>query len=158
MLKGQAFISYQKAKFLEDAIDKAERYLCTLKDIQSGVSEAIACNKYNVPKSSLRAFMFKHYNQTHEQKVQYDIYLKWQEKLFMKVMQCKMEEIPETAVESMNYSVQHDLSDRERDIIFKRYAEAKTLDEIGREYGFTRQAIQQSEMRAIRKMRRRKAI
>ena len=156
MLKGTAFISEQKAQILDAAIDKAERYLAALKDIKNGISEPVSCHKYQIPVSSLRNFMFKKFNRNKTNKVATDIYVKWQEKLFMDVANCNINEVPDTAIESMNYAVDNALKDKERDIILRRYAEAQTLEEIAQNYNVTRESIRQLETKALRKLQKKK--
>lgn len=45
------------------------------------------------------------------------------------------------------------LNDREKTVILLRYKEQKTLAEIGREFGITRERIRQIESRALRKLK-----
>lgn len=45
------------------------------------------------------------------------------------------------------------LTEREQDVLRKRYKENKTLDEIGNEFGLTRERIRQIEKRSIAKLR-----
>ena len=156
MLKGVAILTEQKKQVLDAAIDKGERYLAAMKEIRSGVSERVVCRKYKIPLMTLRHFIFAKIQYNDTNKVATDIFVKWQEKLFMDVMKCSIMQVPDTAIESMNYAVEYALNRKERDIILKRYAESQTLREIAQDYGVVCETIRQIEAKALKKLRQRK--
>ncbi len=57
-------------------------------------------------------------------------------------------------VERLRAAIPGTLTDREREVVTRRVYSGHTLQEIGDDFGFTRQYIRQIEARSIRKLRR----
>ena len=65
--------------------------------------------------------------------------------------------IPNMNTDGLGYALAT-LTERERKILFMRYAEGKTHKEIGESFGVTRERIRQVETKAIEKLRKPKAM
>lgn len=69
---------------------------------------------------------------------------------------CAVEEVPEEAVENYRKLLE-ELSDREERIVRLRYGLddgiCRTLEEVAKEFGVTREKIRQVEAKAIKKLR-----
>ena len=161
MAHGRSVTAPEKVQIIEAAINKAERYLAALKAMQNGSSERRACIEHNVSVSNLRNFMLRSFKDGQAVKTIHETYVPWQEQLFMTLMQCKLEEVPPTAEQSIERALRETpLSEHERTVISQRFMKLETLEEVGKTFNATRERVRQIEAKAIRKLKTclRKAI
>lgn len=78
-----------------------------------------------------------------------------EDRIYKAVLQIDEYKIVELTQEEKNLINQalNRLNEREKDIIIQRYADKKSLDEVGYDYNVTRERIRQIETKAMRKLR-----
>ena len=157
----------EKKRLVEAAIEGLRCLEQALAEIAEGTPEAAVCRKYDINKSWFRFLLFNKHNPgfKYSQSVSADPMtwmekglLSWQEHLFLAVMGEKNPlEIPPDIEESVRYLFDPDkriLEEMEREVLLKRFADGKTLQEVGRDYGVNGERIRQIESKALRKLRR----
>ena len=90
-----------------------------------------------------------------EEKLDLKHFLSWQELLWMDIFDEKNPyNIPPSVDEDVKLALNDKyITSRERTIIFMRYAERMTLDQVGAHFHVTRDRIRQIEAKALRKLR-----
>lgn len=82
--------------------------------------------------------------------------MSWQTEVYATVMKCL---IPDYEVESItkliDEIIENNLTDREGEILFARFAEHITLEEIGKELNVTRERVRQLEAKALKRIKKR---
>ena len=147
----------EKEALLKRGIDTAERYLSAMKEALGGKSFSSVSRKYQIPFSSFDFFLTRNFETGKREYMKAkDVFISWEEKLFIDIADCNLEEVPTTALESIQYAIEHTLSDRERAVILMRYEDCQTLEEAANQLNVTRERVRQIEAKALRKLRLRK--
>lgn len=151
---GKSKITSEKMQILDAAIDKAKRYIAAMEAVKNGVSERQACLEQGLNFLNVRSFIFGRSKCKQESKPIREIYVSWQERLFMSIMQCKLEEVPATVNASIEYALENTpLGEREKTIIQGRFMNLETLEEVARSLNVTREWVRQIEAKALRKLK-----
>ena len=119
-------------------------------EIINGVPESVACRKHNIDQMKFRNFIRGDW--TPKQKEEFkDTFISWEERFVSAITSEPV--ITDNFYNAYNIAISR-LTEREATIINGRYPEGKTLDEIGKELGLSKNTVMQYRDRALIKISR----
>lgn len=150
-----------KKEKLQTAIEYLYNLIDAIQEIIDGSSETNACKNHNIDKSAFRRLIF-------DEKLGYkydkpinitDITMSPAEKLYCAVFDINPEthrdEIPYDIEETFEFVLNSEttITDREKEMLRRRYYEDLSYEEIGRLFSITRERVRHIIVRTLRKLR-----
>lgn len=136
-----------------------QKLLETAEDIvENGTNESDACRKAGIDKESFRRFMSTDFSFEGDicfvDKCEPTEFPTWQDAIFGAIVGNRYKDA--YSYDGFTESVEKEistLSEREQKILYLRYKEGLTLEEVGKEFGVTRERIREIEAKALRRLR-----
>lgn len=150
-----------KKEKLQTTIEYLNNVINATQEIIDGSSETTVCKNHNIDKSAFRRLIFNEkLGYKYDKPVNItDITMSPAEKLYCAVFGINPEtycdEIPYDIEETFEFVINSEttITDREKEILRKRYYEDLSYEEIGRLFNITRERVRHIIVRTLRKLR-----